>query len=189
MKSIQKIELPEINDEFAKNLGNFKSVNHLKQNIKEGILSEKENQERQRIHQEIIEKTSQNSQFDVPEILIAGEKKRLLEELKKEISQNLKISFQDYLSKIKKSEKDLEDSLLVRAGKRVKNYLILREIGKRENIEVSEEEIKTRINEYLRHYPDTETAQKDLDLKTFQEYTEEAIRNEKTFKLLEKMCL
>ena len=195
MKSVQKVELPEINDQFAQNLGRFENLMALKQSLKEGLNLEKEKEETQRVRQEILERISQNTTFDIPEILIELEKNRILEDLKKIVLQNLQISFENYLTKINKSEKELLDSLSDQAQKRVKNTLILKEIGKREKIEVSEEEVKNEINKILKNHPSTKIAEKELDpvrnkflngvdLEKLKEYTKEVLFNEKTFQFL-----
>ena len=186
MNSVQKMELPEINDEFAKNLGKFENLISLKENIKEGIEMEKENFESQKIRGEILEKIEKETGGDIPEVLIETEKKRMLEDLKNFVSERLKIKFEDYLAKIQKTEKELLDSFSNEAEKKVKSVLILREISKREKIEVSEEEIKFAINDFLKNYP-VEKA-KELDLDQLKSYYEETISNEKALQMLEGLA-
>jgi trigger factor len=185
MNSVQKVEFPEISDEFAKNLGNFENLEALKKSIKEGIFQEKKIRESQRVREEILEKIGQNLNFEIPEILIEEEKKIVLENLKKEVSENLKIPFPEYLEKIKKSEKELLDPLLPQIKTKIKNFLILREISKKENIEVSEKEVEEKVNQILKNYPTPKIAEKELDLDSLKEYIREEIKNEKTLKLLE----
>lgn len=187
MKSVQKMELPEISDDFAKNLGNFADLAALKENIKEGLSLEKEKEEINRVRAEILEKITAASACEIPEILIDSEKNRILEELKDRVKKGLQISFEEYLSKVNKSEKDLLDSFLEQAQKRVKSSLVLKEIAKKENISSSEEEISAEINNFLKAYPDIKLAQGQFDLERLKEYTKEAVLNEKTFKLLESL--
>ena len=187
MKSVQAVEFPEIDDQFAQNLGKFENLDSLKKSIRDGISLEKEIQESQRVRQEILEKIAQATSFEVPEILIESEKNKMLGDLKRRTAQDLQISFENYLERIKKSEQDLRDSFSPLAEKIVRNSLILREISKRENIRVLAEEIKAEMNKILRHYPDIEKAKKSLDLEKLKDYTEEAIRNEKTLQLLENL--
>ena len=94
-------------------------------------------------------------------------------------------SFQDYLNKIGKTEEEILISFLPEAQNRIKNFFILREIANKEEIESSEEEIKKEIDKLLKHYPDVKTAKEKLDLEDLEEYTKEAIKNEKVFQLLE----
>lgn len=187
INSVQNVEFPEINDEFVKSLGKFDNLETLKENIKQGISLEKEQAESQRLRQEILEKISQSSKSETPEVLIEQEQKQMLENVKKNVEGNLKISFTDYLNKIKKTEKEILDSFLPQAQKKVKNFLILREIGKREKIEVSEQEVREEIDRVLKRYPNVEQAEKDLDPERLKEYTKEALRTEKIFQLLENI--
>ena len=187
--SVQKVKLPEITDDFAKSLGEFKDLVSLKTNIKQGLTSEKEQAEIQRIRAEILEKISQRTKCQVPENLVQNEQQRLLENLKRDVSQRLKVSFEEYLKKIKKTEKEILDSFSDQAQKRIKEFLVLKEIGKRERIEVSEEEIKEEMDKILKHYATAHQTEEKLDPEKLKEYTKEAKRTEKIFKLLESLTI
>ena len=188
MVSVQNVELPEINDQFAQGLGEFEDLANLKKSIKLGIEKEKRIQESQRVRQEILGKITQASQIETPEILVEREKEQMLENLKKGVSKNLKISFTDYLNQIKKTEKDLKESFLIEAKKRVKNFLVLRELTKKEKIEVQEQELKDTINEILKNYPDRKTAEKEIDFDQLKSYYKEVIKNEKVLAKLESFA-
>ncbi len=181
LKAVQKIELPEINDEFARNLGKFDNLASLKENVREELRKEKEREETQRLHNEILEIITQKAKFEIPEVLIEFEKKRLLRNLKERISQNLKISFEDYLSSIKQSEEQFEGSFLKEAEKRVKNLLILKEIGKREKITVTEEEVKEQLDKVLKNY---QTKTEKIDTSELKEYIKEVVYNGKVLQKL-----
>ena len=144
----------------------------------ERLRTEKERIEKERVRQEILDKIAENSQIEISEVLVESEKKRMLESLKQQVPQILQINFEDYLSKIQKTEKELLDSFLPEAQRKIKNPLVLKEIEKRENIEVSEKEIKEEIDKISKIYP-------DLDQNQLKEYAEEVIRNKKTFQFLE----
>ncbi len=154
--SVQNVELAEINDEFAKSAAKLENLDALKKNIKQGLVLEKEQAERIRARQEILQRISEKTKVEIPDALITNEQKQTLENLKKMVSERLKIPFHDYLKKLGKTEKELMDSFLPQAQKKVKSFLILREIGKRE-----------------------------LDSKEIKEYTQEAEKIEKIFQLLE----
>ena len=67
---VQKMELPEINDDFAKSLGAFDTLVALKENLKGGITLEKQESERQRKRGEILNKISGKIAFDLPEKMV-----------------------------------------------------------------------------------------------------------------------
>lgn len=185
MKLVQKMELPEINDEFALKFGKFESLESLKENLRQGIKKEKELQESQRIRNEILEKIAQNLECESPESLVEIEKTHLLDDLKQRVSQGLQVSFEEYLTQIKKTEEEIKDSFSEDAQKRVKNFLVLREIGKTENIMVSEEEIKEETDKILKKYSDLGDTKEKIDIDRLKDYTESVIYNEKVFKKLE----
>ena len=185
VKSVQKVEPPEINDDFAKSLGKFENLEGFRNNIKEGLTSEKKQAESQRVRNEILDKISQDTGFEVPKVLIEREQKVMMDNFKQEVSEKLNTPLKDYLDKIKKTEQEIFNSFLEEAKKKVRNFLILREIGKRENIEVSDEEVREEMNKILKHYSVSEKTEKDIDIERLKEYSRGVLKNEKIFALLE----
>jgi len=177
--SVQNVEFPELNDEFAKSAAKFDNLDALKKNIKQGLVLEKEQAEKQRLRQEILERIGEKAKIEIPDVLIENEQKQMLENLKKIVSERLnpvrdsegrekaqkegisngvKISFHDYLKKLGKTEEQVSDSFLLESQKKVRNYLILREISK-----------------------------KELDSEEIKKYTTESEKIEKIFQLLEEL--
>jgi len=185
MLSVQKMELPKIDDQFAKSLGSFPDLGSLRGNIKEGIRMEKEILEKQKAQQEILNRIIKEISWELPEILIEREKNHMVENLKILVKEKFKITFGDYLVKINKSEKDLRDSFQSEAETKIKSSLVLREIAKVENITIDEGEAQERLNQALDDHPDIKTAEKKVDLGKLKDYYKEVIRNEKTLQLLE----
>lgn len=147
------------------------------------LKSEKERIEKERTRQEILEKIAEKTEAVLPEILVESEKKRMLENLKRQAPQMLRVSFEDYLIKIGKTEKELSDSFSPEAQKRVKISLALREMEKREKIEASVDEVEKEVNEIFKNFGES----KDLDRQNLKEYAKEVIRNEKTLQFLENL--
>ena len=196
MNLVQEREIPELNDEFAKSLGHFESLDALKKNIEQGLFEEKEIKENQRIRIELIEKVAQESKMEIPFSLIEQELERMLAEFKYSIN-SLGLDFDKYLKEINKTFEEIKKDWRGQAEKRVKIALCLRAIADKENIEVSDEEIAERTNQDLKHYPNVEEAKKNIDpspsaeggrvdLSVLKEYTKEVLRNEKVLGLLEK---
>ncbi|MCD6550577.1 trigger factor [bacterium] len=185
LKGVFRMELPKLTDSFAKSLGNFQNIEALKKSIREGIVLEKKSKAREKLREKILEKIVESIKWDIPSILIEAERDRLFADFQKRVSDGSKVSFEEYLKKIGKTEEEIKKDLLKPAQRNVKMSLVLRAIAKRENINVSQEEIEMQINEILKRYPNLESA-KSLDLERLKEYTKERISNEKTFRLLEE---
>ncbi len=185
LNTVQERNLPQISDEFAKSLGNFQSLDQLKENIKKGISKEKQQKEDQRIKMELIKKAAENAEMEIPEVLIDSELNKMVQELKANV-QKMGLEFNKYLQQIKKSTEDLKGEWKQQAKQRVKTALTLNAIAKQENIQASDEEIEQKMNEVLKNYPDPEEAKKKIDLNALKNYTKNAIKNEKVFQLLER---
>ncbi len=181
VKSVQKMELPEINDEFAKQLGVFSAqggpasgwdtLDALKDSIKKGLTDEKTEAEKQRKRGEILEKIAEKMKFsaqggpasggELPQILIDQEKQRLMEDLKQRVTKNMKgfsaqggpaSGWEQYLTAVNQTEEQLKETFQKEAEKRLKGFLVLREIGKKEKIEVSDKELEEETQKALENY-------------------------------------
>lgn len=185
LEKIQEVELPEINDEFAKSLGNFKNLEDLRQNIEKGLAQEKEAIETQKTRTIILEEIEKKCEFEIPGILIDTEKQRMLNISKQKALNDFNISFQEYLKKIGKTEKQVLDSLDLPAKNQVKRFLIIRKIAEQEKINVTEQEAEQEVNEILKKYPDIKITGQRVDLDKLRDYTKERIRTEKALVRLE----
>jgi len=184
--SVQKMELPEINDEFAKQLGAFDSLAALKTSTKEGITMEKQEAEKQRKRAEILGKIAEKAKFEMPEAMVEYEQQRLIEDFKNRITQTIKISFEEYLASVKKTEAEIKETYKKEAEKRLRGFLVLRQLGKKENIEVSDKEVEEEVAKSIKNYSKEQLAK--IDINELKEYTKGVIHNEKIFQLLENFA-
>ncbi|OGZ68864.1 MAG: trigger factor [Candidatus Staskawiczbacteria bacterium RIFCSPHIGHO2_02_FULL_34_9] len=185
MLAVNKVDLPEVNDEFAKNMGAFDSLVSLKEDVKEGVLLEKQGEEKQRKRGEVLGKISEKTEIDIPLLLVENEQKRLMENFKNQVATNFKMDFEVYLSSIKKSEEEIQKSFKLEAEKRIKDFLVLREIGRQERVEVSLPEIEEEMNKIIKNYSKDEINK--IDINQIKEYTKDTIFNEKVFNLLDQL--
>ena len=181
--SVKKVEIPEVNDELVKGLG-FNTVEELKKDIREGIKKDKEIAEIQRVREESIKKLIEKTEIDVPETLIKREQDFMLNNIKERCSSELKISFEEYLKQVKKTEEEITKELEKIAKEKVKGFLVLHQIVKDEKIEVNEEEISQKLEEMLNQYPNKEEIKKTMDEAQVRLYIEDELKREKAFNLL-----
>lgn len=181
---VQKLELPALDNEFAKSLGkNFKSLADLKGKLKENLETEKEMKAREKYELTILEKICAQCRMVVPTILIESEKERMIAELKADIMHQ-GIKFEDYLKSIKKNRKELKAGWDQQAQKRIKTSLVLREIARKEKIKVKKKEIEREINKVLRNYPDREDVHKHFQSSGYKNYMHNVLINRKVIRLL-----
>lgn len=184
-KSVQKVELPKIDDDFAKSIGKFENITQLKNNIAEGIKAEKEGAEKQKMRETILDEIGKSIDFEIPEILIQRERDAMIENMKHEVSHKFNMSFNEYLKQINKSEEEIISSFRDEARSRVKKFLILREIGKKEEIMVLDSEVEKEVNKFLEHYPNNPEIKEKKNIDRLIEYNKSILINEKIFNLLE----
>ncbi len=182
--SVQKRVLPEINDEFAKGLGEFKDLADLKNKLKENIAEEQTAREKERYLGELAEKFAEKSTFSfIPESLIEKEIDNRIHEFAHMLAYQQK-NLDQYLENQKKTMEDMRKDMREAAEKHVKIGLTIREFAKQNNIEVSDEEIEAEVNNHLRQYPDPEEAKKQIDVEELREHAATTIKNKKTLEKL-----
>jgi len=184
MNLVQEAQLPEFNDEFAKGVGNFKDTSELKTSIKDGLLIEKKEQEKERWRGALIEKIADSSSMEIPEVLIGGETQRILDDLKAKVAQ-IGLEYEKYLEKFNKTEADLIKEFKEKAQKNVKNFLVLQEIAKQEKIEIADEELNQEVSKALAHFEKSQQAEPQVDKEQFKRYTSDILKNERVFQILE----
>lgn len=184
MKLVQERHVPELNDAFAKGLGNFSSVEELKQNIRNGLTQEKQEKEKGRVRIEIISSIAEQSTVEIPDVLIESELDKMVHELQDGVTR-MGMKWDEYLLHVKKTVEELKKEWREEAEKRVRIALALREIARQEKIEPNEREIQERADQFLRQFKSAEDAQKNIHPDQLREYARGILRNEKVFEFLE----
>lgn len=142
---IKEKELPELNNDFAKTVGDFKSLNDLKKDIKKELIRRVEIINKNNFERKLSEKVAEVCEVNVPEVLIERETNYMIESLENDLKAR-KLSLQDYYKSINSDENKVKKEYRVVAEKRVKQELILDKIAQEEDIKVTEKEIKNKIN-------------------------------------------
>ncbi len=186
VKLVQEPQIPELNDEFAKNVGNFDNLAKLKETLADNLAVEKEHKEKDVWRAKVLEKIAKKSTMELPEILVKSELERMIEEFKNNVAQ-MDLDFGDYLKKLKKTEEELKKEWETKAEERSRAGLVLSEIAKREEVAVTDAEIEAEITNMVKHYPDWEAVRAQIDMEQLKEYTKGRLKNEKVIELLEKM--
>lgn len=185
MKLVQKIVLPQANDELARSLGKFKNLAALRKSLQSGILIEKQAKEKERWRLALMGQIAEQAQMDVPDVLISQEQEKMMQEFQDSL-RGLNLSLKDYLAKINKTELEVRESFLKNALQRARLGLCLKNIAQKEKIQIPEADIEDEINKFLSQYADTDQVRKNIDLEALRVYTKGVLENEQVFQLLEK---
>jgi len=187
--NVYKRNLPELNDDFAKSLGQFTKLDELKTQIRENLLVEETQKEDRKIETELFDQLIAGSRFeDIPDELVHSEADKMVHELEHNItSQGL--SFDDYLQSLKKTHDQLLLDFTPSAVKRIKAALLMKEIAKTENIQAEEKEINEEIETILKHYPNDSAVEAKVKSVAYREFVSDSIKNKKTLELLKLIAL
>lgn len=183
LNSIKEVTLPDIDDAFAQSLGGFADKAALETNIREGLMQEKEEKEKESFRTKIAEAIAEKTKADIADVLIDQETAKMRSEMEHGLSER-GLTLDSYLTAIKKTPEDFMKEVRAQAEKRVTISLVLEAIADKEAVTVSEAELKERMERYIARFD--ERQRKTIDLNALSQYVTDIMRNEKVFALLEK---
>ena len=176
LHEIKKKELPEADDEFAKDVSEFDTIKELKASIKEKLEDENKHKAEYETEEEAIKTVCDNTEVDIPSGMVETETDNMIRDIEQRLSYQ-GLNFEQYLKMMNKTESDLRKEMEEQALRQVKTKLVLEAIVKAENIEASEEEIKAKIEEMAQTYGrDAKELEQNESLKT---YITESVKTEK----------
>ena len=146
LHEIKKKEMPEINDEFAKDCSEFETLEELKKSIKERIEEQNKSKEKYELEENAIEEVCKNAKLEIPEGMIELE----IDNMEKDIESRLSyqgINLEKYLEMIGKTREEFRTEYREQAEKQIKSRLVLEEVAKAAKITVAEEDIAAKISE------------------------------------------
>ncbi|MDD3190080.1 MAG: trigger factor [Candidatus Pacebacteria bacterium] len=183
---VQKVEMPKIDDDFAKSFGEIKSLAELKENMKKGMEAEEEHRAEHEMEHRIIDAVVKDMKVEIPQILIDSEVNNMIAEFKGNISQS-GMDFDEYLKSANATLESLHEEWKPLAEKKVKENLAIREIAILEDIKAEEEEITKQVDETLKHYPNAEEIRKKIDMHRFRDYIAGDILRGKVMDFMKKI--
>ncbi|MCA9353607.1 hypothetical protein KC842_01930 [Candidatus Nomurabacteria bacterium] len=174
---IKPEDIPELNDDFAKSVGNFESIDDLKKKIKENLEEEKKAAQKNERRMKILDEIREKSKVSLPEILIENEIDIMMFELDARIKGS-GMKTEDYLKQINKTPEALREEMKESAKKRVELQMVFSEIAKEEKIKIDDAKIDKEVDALMGMYP-------GADKIRVRNYVEETSRNEEVIKILE----
>ncbi|NLW56272.1 MAG: trigger factor [Firmicutes bacterium] len=184
LHDIKVKDYPVLDDDFAQSLGDFKTVEELKADLKKRRQEAKEQQAAREFEEQVVEKVVEGSSLELTDTLIDRELNYMIQNMEHDFAHR-GLKLEEYLQYSEKTLDDLREELRPQAERRVKTDLVLSAVAKAEGITVSEDEIKERLEYLLQFYP---PATQEKMMKEQKANVVEGIRSslerEKTIKLL-----
>ncbi len=178
---IKKKELPELDDEFAKDVSEFDTLEELKNSIKQRLINENVQKAKYEKEDAVMKVVTSKMKADIPEGMVEVEIDNMVKDMEQRMSyQGLKL--EQYLKMLNKTEADFRKEFEPQAIEAIKSRLALEAIIKNEKIEASEREVKDKLEEMAKNYGKTaEELEKNENIK---EYIKQGIENEKAIEFL-----
>jgi trigger factor len=145
LKKVEERDLPELNDEFAKNAADAGSLEDLRVQIRDDVHQGKTSDARTSVVNRIIDLIAEGAEIDPPAVMVDEEVEHQLGHLKQNLAQS-GTPYEAYLRAQGQTEDDVKAELRPEAARRLRNSLVLREVAKREGVEVSDEDIDARLD-------------------------------------------
>ena len=163
VNGIQKVEKPELDDDFAADISDFDTFADYRADIVKQLTEQTNRNNDTMISNAMVEKAAANATVDIPSAMIDDEVENLINNMRYEMAaQGLKL--EEYLSYFKMSLDDLKKQRRPEAEQRVKAQLVIEAIRKAEGIEPTEEEVEKAIRDQAEVYgEDVEDFKKNLN--------------------------
>ena len=168
--------LPEVNDEFAKSVGDVETLEELRAEIRDAMVKRADAEARHTFGDRIIDFAVSNAKVELPEVMVANEIEIMSDELRTRLAQQ-RIGMEQYLALAKQTPEELSTELREPASRRVKTLLVLSAIAEKEGVDASDADIDAEIAEQLARYDDDPKLREYLTSRRGRSYLRMTLRN------------
>ena len=151
VKKIETKEVPELDDEFAKDVSEFDTLAEYKEDVKKKLTEKKEKEARTAKENAAVDKAIVNAQMDIPELMTKTECRQMMDDFSRRMQQQ-GLSMEQYFQFTGQSMDKMMEDMKPQALKRIQTRLVLEKVAEAENIQPSEEEITEEIQKMADAY-------------------------------------
>ena len=153
IKQIKEKHLPDLDDDFVKEISEFETLEEMKADLREKLLKNAEEQSKTKLEEYLIEKVSNASTVEPPKILVERQIDRIVGDLESYLRYQ-GMSLEQFIELSGKSKEDLREDRRKEAGERAKANLVLDAVAKKEGISIEDSEMEAKLNEIAKSYND-----------------------------------
>lgn len=187
LKKVEERVVPAVDDAFVATLGQtFATVDELKKNMKDGMLSERKKTAAEDRKTAYLEALSDKAEATISPVLIEEELNRMIGEMQQQMAQG-GVDFSEYLVRMGKTEEGMREEWKPQALKRIVSAIILERMGEEFEIDPKSEDVQDEMNKTLATYGDMKELEGKIDMQEMYQYTKGIMRNNMVFDELEKI--
>lgn len=184
IKSMKEKELPAIDDEFAKDVSEFDSLEELRNDIKASLGKASEDREKKEFEEAVMDAVCSNVEMDIPEVMIKRETDIMLKDLETKLKYQ-GLDLESYYQYTNNTEEKVREFMKEAAEKRVKTDLVITEIAKIEKVDATDEEMLEKAKQVAAQYGEKDLEKTaDLIMQAQKQYLKIDVVNEKVIKML-----
>lgn len=151
INEIKAKELPELDDDFAQDVSEFDTLAEYRESVKIKLTERKENAAKRDKEEEAIAKIVDKSKMDIPEAMIETQIDNMIDNFASRMAQQ-GLTMEQYMQFTGMNVEKMREQMRPDALKRIQNSLVLEQIAKEENIEVTDEEVEAEIAKMAEMY-------------------------------------
>ena len=144
INEIKTKELPELDDDFAQDVSEFDTLAEYRESVSAKLKEQKETAAKRDKEEEAITKIVEKSSMEIPDAMIDSQVETMINDFANRLSQQ-GLSMDQYMQFSGQTSEQLQEQMKPEALKRIQTSLVLEQIAKEENIEVSDEEVDAEI--------------------------------------------
>ena len=151
VKKIEAKELPELDDDFAKDVSEFDTLAEYKEHVKTNLVERKENEAKRAKEDAAVDKAIENAQMDIPEAMLKTQCRQMLVDFSRRM-QSQGLSMEQYFQFTGMTADKMMEDMKPQALKRIQTRLVLEKVAEVENIQPTEEEVNEEISKMAEAY-------------------------------------
>ena len=151
VKKIEAKELPELDDDFAKDVSEFDTLAEYKEDVKKNLTESKEKEALRAKEDAAIEKIIENAEMEIPEAMIDTQCRQMMDDFGRRM-QSQGLSMEQYFQFTGQTAEKMMEDMKPQALKRIQTRLVLEKIVEVENIQPTEEEVNEEISKMAAMY-------------------------------------
>ena len=151
VKKIEAKELPELDDDFAKDVSEFDTLAEYKEHVKTNLVDRKENEAKRAKEDAAVDKAIENAQMDIPEAMLQTQCRQMLDDFSRRM-QSQGLSMDQYFQFTGMTAEKMMEDMKPQALKRIQTRLVLEKVAEVENIQPTEEEVNEEISKMAEAY-------------------------------------
>ena len=167
--SIKVRELPALDDEFAKDVSEFDTLDELKNDVREKLVKEREDAARRAFEDIVMSKVAEGIQADIPDAMVEDQAQRFVDNFRMQI-QSQGIPYDQYMKMTGMDEEKLLADAKGPALGQVRMELAINAIVKAENLEASDEDVEAEYAKMASQY--------NMDVENVKKYMDDAVVRE-----------